>query len=268
MGLCISLSNKLCPATLDDETPSAVAPNSTSTTATTVPPVPPVPQRVERTDATGALIKPGNFSQKTSLHQSTRIGFMHLPMELVQHIAREVASGSPRDTAGGVRALMLSNTYLNKAVSNEKSVQKHYLFLKQLMPHFNNLIARIPIHELTSHTLALIGPKQLQARVTAALGLANEGYKARAIAGLGAGLAALDAPQQQALVTAALGLTDEGCKAAAIAGLGAGLAALDAPQQQALVTAALGLTGEGCKADAIAGLINGYQDSRVRDYRS
>jgi hypothetical protein len=61
MGLCISLSNKLCPATLDDETPSAVAPNSTSTTATTVPPV---PQRVEHTDATGALIKPGNFSQK------------------------------------------------------------------------------------------------------------------------------------------------------------------------------------------------------------
>ena len=182
MGLCISLSNKLCPATLDDETPSAVAPNSTSTT------VPPVPQRVERTDATGALIKPGNFSQKTSLHQSTRIGFMHLPMELVQHIAREVASGSPRDTAGGVRALMLSNTYLNKAVSNEKSVQKHYLFLKQLMPHFNNLIARIPIHELTSHTLALIGPKQLQARVTAALGLADEEEeeedKVHAIAGL------------------------------------------------------------------------------------
>ncbi|MGF6284769.1 hypothetical protein ABH912_005489 [Pseudomonas sp. BT76 TE3572] len=56
-------------AVVPDQPPSAVAPISTST-STTAPPEPPEPQRAARTDATGALIKPGNPSQKTSLSQA------------------------------------------------------------------------------------------------------------------------------------------------------------------------------------------------------
>lgn len=60
-----------------DRTPSAVAPHSTPTTAT------PEPQRA-RTDATGAEIKQGNPSQKTSLSGAA----LHkLPNELLLQIA-------------------------------------------------------------------------------------------------------------------------------------------------------------------------------------
>jgi hypothetical protein len=62
-------------AVVPDPTPSAVAPHSSSTPAT---PEPPEPQRAERTDATGALIKPGNSSQKTSL---SRLALHNLPNE-------------------------------------------------------------------------------------------------------------------------------------------------------------------------------------------
>jgi hypothetical protein len=79
--------------------------------------------------------------------------------------------------------------------------------------------------------LALMGPKQLQGQVTAVLDLADDWQKAQAIAGLGAGLAALERSQQEALLTAALGLTDD-----------------------------------EHKAQALARQVNGYQASRVRDY--
>ena len=162
----------------------------------------------------GALIQAGNPSQKTSLSQaalevaldrsgtSPKIGLRDLPVEVLQHIIRGVvASDSAGDAAGGARAIRLSNRFLNESVLGEKSVKEHSLFLKQLIPHFDALRSRIPIHEMNSHMLALMGPKQRQGQITAVLGLPDTWNKAKAIANLGAGLASLERPQQLALVT-------------------------------------------------------------------
>jgi hypothetical protein len=152
---------------------------------------------------------------------------------------------------------MLSNRFLNASVVAGKSVKAHYDFLQPLIGAFKAL--KPPIHEINSHMLALMGPKQRQGQVAAVLDLADDDWrKARAIAGLGAGLAALEQSQREALVTAALGLADEWDKSLAIAGLGAGLMALKRPQQQELITAALRLPDGGVvevhKTKAIAGL--------------
>jgi hypothetical protein len=235
------------------------------------------PRKLDRTDVNGALIQAGKSSQKTSLSSaalqaaldrsgtSPKTGLRNLPVELLQAIIRRVASGSAGDTAAGLHAIMLSNRFLNASVVAGKSVKAHYDFLQPLIGAFKAL--KPPIHEINSHMLALMGPKQRQGQVAAVLDLADDDWrKARAIAGLGAGLAALERPQQQALVTATLDLAHDYFKAEAIAGLGAGLAALDRSQQEALVTAALDLTDALHKAQAIAALVNGYQASRVSDY--
>ncbi|WLG42732.1 hypothetical protein [Pseudomonas sp. FP1740] len=198
---------------------------------------------MDRTDATGTPISPGNSSQKTSLSSavleatldrsgtSPKTGLRSLPAELLQEIIRRVASGSAGDTAAGRHALMLSNKFLSKSVVGEQSVKAHYDFLQPLIGAFNALKPRLAIHQINSHMLALMGPTQRQGLVAAALDLADDWYKATAIAGLGAGLAALERPQQQALVAAALSLPDD-----------------------------------RHKAQALAGLVNGYQASRVRGY--
>jgi hypothetical protein len=221
-------------------------------------------RNLERTDANGARIQAGKSSQKTSLSQTTleaaldrsgtsaKTGFRDLPVEVVQAIIREVAaSGSAGDTAAGLHAIMLSNKFLNKSVLGEPSVKEHYDFLQPLIGAFKALKPQLAIHQINSHMLALMGPKQRQELVTAALGLPDSWNKAKAIVALGAGLGSLERPQ--ALVAAALGLP-ETMKATAIVALGAGLGSLERSQQQALVAAALGLVDEGDKARAIAGL--------------
>jgi hypothetical protein len=126
---------------------------------------------------------------------------------------------------------MLSNSFLNKSVLGEQSVKAHYLFLQPLIGAFKALKPHLAIHQINSHMLALMGPNQRQGLVATALSLANDWHKTAAIAGLGAGLAALEQPQQQALVAAALRLSDD-----------------------------------RHKAEAIAALVNGYQAARDRDY--
>ncbi|WLG43203.1 hypothetical protein [Pseudomonas sp. FP1740] len=137
---------------------------------------------MDRTDATGTPIKPGKSSQKTSLSSavleaaldrsdtSPKTGLRNLPAELLQEIIRRVASGSAGDTAAGLHALMLSNRFLNASVLNGKSVKAHYLFLQPLIGAFKALKPHLPINEINSQTLALMGPKQRQ-------GLVN-GYQA------------------------------------------------------------------------------------------
>jgi hypothetical protein len=79
---------------------------------------------------------------------------------------------------------MLSNRFLNQSVLGETSVKEHYDFLQPLIGAFKWLKPHLAIHQINSHMLALMGPKQRQGLVTAALGLSGALNKAEAIAGL------------------------------------------------------------------------------------
>jgi hypothetical protein len=62
---------------------------------------------------------------------------------------------------------MLSNKFLSKSVLGEQSVKAHYDFLQPLIGAFKAL--KPPIHQINSHMLALMGPKQLKGLVAAVL---------------------------------------------------------------------------------------------------
>jgi hypothetical protein len=211
------------------------------------------------TDENGKPITQGNPALKAKIVNpalalsgtSPKKGFGNLPVELVTHIIRYVASGSARDMAVGLRSIMCTNQYLAKVVAQDKPLLAHYLLLKRLMPHFDDLITHLPVDEIDSPMLEVMGPKQLKRHVTSVPGLSDGPKKCILIGDFGAGTL------RQELVTAALGLSDDYPKAEAIAGLGRELAVLLPSKRQELVTAAFGLSSEYDKARAIAGLVHG-----------
>ncbi|WP_223538289.1 F-box protein, partial [Pseudomonas sp. GL-B-16] len=101
-------------AVVPDPTPSAVAPISTSTSTRATP----EPQRAERTDATGAQIKQGNPSQKTSL---SRLTLQDLPNETLMMIAGH-SSDSTRLALRGV------SKHLREIAQTKTSATQNFIF--------------------------------------------------------------------------------------------------------------------------------------------
>jgi hypothetical protein len=117
-----------------DPTPSAVAPHSTSTPTT---PEPPEPQRAERTDATGALIKPGNSLQKTSLSQ---LALHNLPLGVGlgrgngEKVSMTLTNISDIDKNQKNQAVEEFNSSLSKKV--EDGLKQYFLQGKPIGPKY------------------------------------------------------------------------------------------------------------------------------------